>query len=612
MANALLSNRSRDFWKEVQKVRGGKCNLPTNIDGVLGKENIGNLFSAKYKNMYNTVSYNTDDMDNLMADVNTRIMSECCSSDCVHQHEFTVDDIENAITCLNAGKGDGDMAQSTDHLINGTKMLSTMLSLMFKCMIVHGHSPQALLNSTIVSIPKSKRKSANDSNNYRGIALSSSIGKFLDSVILNLWWDKFASSDLQFGYKPDSSTTHCTFVVKETIQYYMNKDSSVFVMLLDASQAFDRVHYVKLFRLLLKKGLCPLVARLLAVMYTNQYVRVKWGDFTGDYFAVSNGVKQGGVLSPILFGIYMDELLLNLQACGQGCYIGQIFMGAFAYADDASLLAPSKQALKYMLGVVKQFSDQYNVVFNPGKSKLLVFEKEDHGACSITFNGKEIQSSPVETHLGTKIGPGVCSQNIKSSVNDLYWRTNITLCQFDNAFSWVKYKLFKSFSMSIYGCQLWNLSDKNTELFYVAWRKCVRRVWGVPYRTHNQLLPAICNDLPVRDQVYKRLLKFVVNACNSSNICVRLCAKLAIDGSRSDTCNSINAICNKYRLCKYDFAGRKASFFVKKIYKLVESDTQTLQTAGNILDMIKLRDDPSFLLFTNDELGDMIHLECTY
>jgi hypothetical protein len=50
------------------------------------------------------------------------------------------------------------------------------------------------------------------------------------------------------------------------------------------------------------------------------------------------------MLSPILFGVYMDELVLSLQACGQGCHIGQIFMEEFTYADDASLLAPSKKA----------------------------------------------------------------------------------------------------------------------------------------------------------------------------------------------------------------------------------------------------------------------------
>ena len=67
----------------------------------------------------------------------------------------------------------------------------------------------------------------------------------------------------------------CTFVVNETIQYYINNNSHVFATLLDASRAFDRVEYIKLFRLLLSKGICPVIARFLLYLYTNQTIRVK-------------------------------------------------------------------------------------------------------------------------------------------------------------------------------------------------------------------------------------------------------------------------------------------------------------------------------------------------
>ncbi len=80
----------------------------------------------------------------------------------------------------------------------------------------------------------------------------------------------------------------------------------------------------------MSKGLCPLVARFLALMYTEQGMRVKWEEYTSDYFAVSNGVKQGGVLSPHLFIIYLDELLGRLKHSGVGCHIGDRFVGALA------------------------------------------------------------------------------------------------------------------------------------------------------------------------------------------------------------------------------------------------------------------------------------------
>ena len=116
-------------------------------------------------------------------------------------------------------------------------------------------------------------------------------------------------------------------------------------MMLDASRAFNRIEYIKLFTLLLNKGLCPLICRTLAFMYTNQYVKLRWGHCESDCVRVSNGVKQVCILSPVLFTVYIDELLITLQSSGLGCYIGNNFMAALGYADDVILITPTVSAL---------------------------------------------------------------------------------------------------------------------------------------------------------------------------------------------------------------------------------------------------------------------------
>ena len=83
------------------------------------------------------------------------------------------------------------------------------------------------------------------------------------------------SQHMQFGFKAAHSTTQCTFVMQEIVDYYSRNGSSVYLIMLDASRAFDRVQYTKLFRLLISRGMCPMYARLLANMYTHQYLRVK-------------------------------------------------------------------------------------------------------------------------------------------------------------------------------------------------------------------------------------------------------------------------------------------------------------------------------------------------
>ena len=127
--------------------------------------------------------------------------------------------------------------------------------------------------------------------------------------------------------------------------------SNAFVLMLDARKAFDRVNYCKLFRELLKREMSPLVLRLLLFMYTNQTLRVKWGSVMSESFTVMNGVKQGGVLSPVLFAVYTDGLLLRLQESGIGCHMGGHYAGALAYADDITLISPSMTGLRKMSSI---------------------------------------------------------------------------------------------------------------------------------------------------------------------------------------------------------------------------------------------------------------------
>ncbi len=104
-------------------------------------------------------------------------------------------------------------------------------------------------------------------------------------------------------------TTQCTHLVNETINYYKFNKTNVDMLFLDASKAFDRVMYYKLFKCLLKHNILPRLLCLLAVMYTQQKMNVKWKARTCNYVDVSNGVKHDGVLSPTLFAAYVDDLL---------------------------------------------------------------------------------------------------------------------------------------------------------------------------------------------------------------------------------------------------------------------------------------------------------------
>ena len=119
--------------------------------------------------------------------------------------------------------------------------------------------------------------------------------------------DKLTTTSYQFAYKEGYSTSMCSFLVAETIQYYKSHGSDVYMLSLDASKAFDKVKYTKLFKLLIERSVCPLLIRFLMNIYIFSSASVKWNNCESDSFNIGNGVKQGAVLSPILFCTYIDD-----------------------------------------------------------------------------------------------------------------------------------------------------------------------------------------------------------------------------------------------------------------------------------------------------------------
>ncbi len=294
--------------------------------------------------------------------------------------------------------------------------------------------------------------------------------------------------------------------------------------MLDASRAFDRVHYIKLFTLLIKRGMCSMYSRFLANLYSNQCLRVKWNGFFSDNFHVMNGVKQGGVLSPLLFCIYIDELFIRLRRERVGCFLGNMFAGAVGYADDVSLMAPSYPAAKRMLLICEQYAEEYHVIFNSTKSVLICYNV----ACQLELklNNVVLERCDYAKHLGHYVGRDHDKINIKYACGNLFSSMNLLLSRFGCIYSETKYVLFRTFCTSYYGCPLWNLESNQMLKFYIAWRKCIRRLWSLPNRTHNKLIHNICNELPIRVQLLTRFGSFFHACVNSKNQLVRYCTKI--------------------------------------------------------------------------------------
>ena len=195
------------------------------------------------------------------------------------------------------------------------------------------------------------------------------VGNHISSCIISLNSMVLRSDELQFAYKKSCSAIQCVSMIADVINYYGHNVSSVYMCMLDASKAFDRVNLLTLFKTLYSRGMFPIYLRLLMKIYEEQNMRIRWNSTVTDYFTISNGVKQGGILSPILFSLYLDQLISRLRHIGMGCHMNGLFTRVFIYADGITLLAPSRAILALKLEQCDNFSRTRGIVFNVLKTK---------------------------------------------------------------------------------------------------------------------------------------------------------------------------------------------------------------------------------------------------
>ena len=124
--------------------------------------------------------------------------------------------------------------------------------------------------------------------------------KNLFTAYVSFWFTPQIVNSIKFDLLTDNQPYMCTTMIKEIASYYNSRHTDIFFCTVDASKTFDRVHLGKLFALLHNRGLPPVANRLLLDMYTRQRMCTTWNGVKSEFFATENGVKQGGILSPIL------------------------------------------------------------------------------------------------------------------------------------------------------------------------------------------------------------------------------------------------------------------------------------------------------------------------
>ena len=249
----------------------------------------------------------------------------------------------------------------------------------------------------------------------------------------------------------------------------------------------------------------------------------QWNGEKSDYFRIISGTKQGGVISPQIFALYMDDLIVRLQVKGIGCHIINLFLACLLYADNLCLIAPTRGAMQTMLLICEEYCDEFCLTFNTKKSKSLLFGSFK----GVTVEPLYLNSQPIEyviewDYLGTTVVSGkVFSFSPASDLRSFYRAANSVLSAHSHRRpnEMVQMRLLYSMCVPVltYAADVKEFSSGDMHNCNVALNDAIRRIfsfhrWESPRTLRQQL------KLPnVYEIFHSRKLRFMMKCQRSSN-----------------------------------------------------------------------------------------------
>ena len=311
--------------KELKKTLNNKSmaqTVPDSLDGKVTPETVLERFRECYHDLFNSAG-----TQNAMTAIKAKLEQLIDASSAKEVDKVTGDIVKQACSRMKPGKIDVTEAYTSDVFLHAPDYLFELLAAVFRSFLTHGTVTLQVLSCAFLPLFKGGLKSPDKFDSYRAIAGASQLLKLFEYVILLVWGDLLETDSMQFGFKAGVSPTQCSWLVNEVATYFMRRGTAVSACLLDCSKAFDKCKFDVLFSKLLKKGLPAIVFRVLIFVYEEQTCWVKLGGKKSSTFSVTNGTRQGSVLSPLLFSVYLDDLLLKLRKMGLGCHIGGLWYG---------------------------------------------------------------------------------------------------------------------------------------------------------------------------------------------------------------------------------------------------------------------------------------------
>ena len=475
---AHQSSKSKEVYatiRQITKKPSIKMQTVKSKDGKILTEgyDVKRRWKENYQELYNNRNPVDDTANNL---------PQMANQD--KEAEILREEVESAVKKLTDGKTPGYDSISGEELKAAGE---TGISILHKlCNQIWDSETFPKDWGRAIITPIYKKKDKLDCGNYRGISLLSHVGKIFALIIQRRISKKTEEilSESQAGFRPGRSTIDQLFTLRQIIEKYLATNQSLFCCYIDFEKAFDSVWQEGLWKAMQFFNYPAKYIRLLQALYDKSESAVRVNGELTDWFRTTVGVRQGCVLSPQLFNILLEVVMLYATHDSSiGVLINGLLINNLRFADDIVLIAESENDLQTLVNAAQQVSSSFGLKINIAKTEVQVISKRSQ-EINININGKPLQQVDKFVYLGGTISQsGSCSDDVQHRIgkalraiqqlNKIWSSKDISIP--------TKMELYKVLVLSIlmYGAETWSLKKVDESRLLTFEMTCLRKILRV-------------------------------------------------------------------------------------------------------------------------------------
>lgn len=324
-------------------------------------------------------------------------------------------------------------------------------------------------------------------------------------------------SDTQFGFRSGLGTRDAQFCLNFLVQRCLDIHKNVYLCFIDYEKAFDKVRHEQLVEIIEHTGIDKHDLRIITNLYWAQKAMVKIEDRLTKETDIKRGVRQGCILSPLLFNVYAEKIMSeSLHECEEGIVINGEVINNIRYADDTILIAESIEGLQILLDRVNEASNKYGLTINSKKTNFMVLSRTQVTNKTLLLGNTPIERVEKFKYLGSYINEKWSSeQDVRVRIElarSAFIKMKKILCSKKFQLK-LRMRLVRCyvFSVLFYGMESWTLTPalcSKLEAFeFWVYRRMLNISW-VQKVTNVEVLRRMGKSLEVLRTVKERKLQY--------------------------------------------------------------------------------------------------------